>query len=797
MPHSFQTQPIEVERFYSGVISQRNKLAIPIRISGRRVIELYDAILSGGDAEISIRSTLCRRAGYIPFNSTQITGLPQKYYDFQPPSSTGQIYPIVDTTAAVFYVPPGATAPVNIFTKSAQGAQSSFFGLGNFLYIGNQFFSQKWDGSRTTNWGISLGSTVTSPTRPTAATASGWTNPTGITGTTTAAQTTVQPLSQSGLLIGNTFGFSIPAGSQIVGISVSCAPSYSGTITSNANFTAQLVVNGVPSGNIHAVNPPIAGPVFGGSSDLWGLPPLFAATVNAANFGVAFQLIVSSSSGPLTISLNNVTVTIYYNAALAPVVSGTSGTFTATQGYVYVACYGNSFDGNISNPTPVGSSTGPFSNKLNVGVPLTASPDPQVNQIRVFRTTDTGTGSVFLELPTSPYPNLTQTITDSAADNQLVVSNALTAPTFAFSPPPTGLRLMAWYGGRLWGAVGNVLYYSAGTDNFPLGNGASNWPPQNQFPLPTTITKLIPLTGGNGMLVWTLDKIHIVQGVTNPGFTVNVWANDIGARQENAVDSDGSTIYAFTSDRTFLQITSGGLNELSEFVCDTTDNFDPTKVYVCQHRSGSQDKRVFLTDGVSQIYPFNLSSQCWEPIQTPVDGGGVGAIGSIEITPGVQKLLKGPSSSQTGFSQVLQRDLNTFSDNGQQYTWSVIFGNIPITDPTQLANVDSVVLRMTNAGNLPTVSVLPNEIAPTTESPFIVLPEYVDEPPEANKPPQSYRSKKFYTSQGADLWTQMSHLQLQFQFEQSTALEEVLSWGLFPNESADENVQAAPQLQGR
>jgi hypothetical protein len=186
-------------------------------------------------------------------------------------------------------------------------------------------------------------------------------------------------------------------------------------------------------------------------------------------------------------------------------------------------------------------------------------------------------------------------------------------------------------------------------------------------------------------------------------------------------------------------------------------------------------------------------SSAWEPIQTPVDGGGVGAIGSIEIAPGIYKFLKGGIGSGQA---LLQRDQNTFTDNGVQYTWASLYGNIPVADPTQLANVDSLTLRMTNAGNLPTVQILPNEIAPTPEVPFITLPDPVDEPPENNRPPVSYRAKKYYLAKGT-AWTQMSHLQIQFLFGKSDQPEEILTWGLFPNQTADEQVQPVPQVQGR
>jgi len=359
----------------------------------------------------------------------------------------------------------------------------------------------------------------------------------------------------------------------------------------------------------------------------------------------------------------------------------------------------------------------------------------------------------------------------------------------AFTPPPAGLVNIEWYAGRLWGSVGNLLYFSAGPDNFPMGRGTSNWPPANVFELPTQIVKNVALNGGNGMLSITLDGIHIAQGIANPGFTVNKWLSDIGARQQNAVDTDGSNIYIFTSDRQFLKISSQGIEELSQNISDQTDLFDPTKVYVCQHRSGSQDSRVFLTDGSTQWLPYNLMMGAWEPARTLGDGSGMGAVSSIEISAGVYKLLKG---STTAGQIIEQRDLSTFSDNGSNYSFNVVFGNIPIADPSQLANIENLVGRFTNVGNLPAVSILPNDISGA----FVTIPRSVNEPPEASNPPTGHFAFRWYLND-APIWTQMSSLQIKFAWPADPFQEEMLSWGLFPNQSADERPGAIPQIQGR
>lgn len=705
----------------------------------------------------------------------------------------------MDTTTGVFYVPPGSAAPTSLITKT-QSKQSSFFGVGNYLYIGNPGFSNKWDGPSgaqgITKWGIAIGS-VNNAIGPNltgngvndGTSGPAWSNPNNVTSAVSYATIVLSGIQGQSQGINCTqFGFAIPSTNTISGIQITADIQLSGGIGTDA-YIAYLLRNGTRTGVYETVFPSSSPSTitFGGAGDTWGTT-WTPNDINQATWGVAIAALNQVSTS-FTFSLRHVQATIFGTGGPTVVVNAGAGSFSATQGYQYVFCFGNSNDNNISNPTPTSVSTGVFTSKLRVEISVTASTDPQVNQIRVFRTTDTGTGAVFFELPNSPFPNTTATVFDTAADTALQVTQAVVAGTVAFSPPPPGLVNIEWYAGRLWGSVGNLLYFSAGPDNTPMGRGTSNWPPGNVFELPTQIVKNAALNGGNGMLVVTLDGVHVVQGISNPGFTVNKWLSDVGARQQNAVDTDGSNIYIFTSDRQFLRISSQGIEELSQYVSDQTDSLDPTLVYVCQHRSGSQDSRVFLTDGSTKWIPYNLMMGAWEPAKTTVDGSGVGAISSIETTPGVFKLLKG----DTRASQVIQqRDQNTFSDNGTNYSWNVVFGNIPLADPTQLANVESLVLRLTNAGSLPVVSILPGDISGA----FTTLGPPKDEPPEGSAPPTGYQAKKYYLGTGK-AWTQMTHLQIQFSFGAEAAQNEILSWGLFPNESTDQQVGAIPQIQGR
>jgi hypothetical protein len=117
------------------------------------------------------------------------------------------------------------------------------------------------------------------------------------------------------------------------------------------------------------------------------------------------------------------------------------GTFTAASGgYQYAYCYENGPPGpvTLSSCSELSLTTGNFTNKGPATFDVTAAPDPQTKQIRVFRTKDGG--ATLYELPTSPYLNLTQTITDAATDGQLDPLHQ--APSLSTARP--GPRYWEW-----------------------------------------------------------------------------------------------------------------------------------------------------------------------------------------------------------------------------------------------------------------------------------------------------------------------------------------------------------------
>ena len=113
---------------------------------------------------------------------------------------------------------------------------------------------------------------------------------------------------------------------------------------------------------------------------------------------------------------------------------------TAVTGYQYKYTYYNSTLGHESNPVAMPSvTTGPFTDKT-VTVTCTCSADPQVNKIRIYRTTDGG--AVWLYVGQIDDTGTTNTFTDNFADTTLGVA----VDQFGNGVPPIFAFIALWKG---------------------------------------------------------------------------------------------------------------------------------------------------------------------------------------------------------------------------------------------------------------------------------------------------------------------------------------------------------------
>lgn len=134
-----------------------------------------------------------------------------------------------------------------------------------------------------------------------------WTNPGNVSSNASFAVVALTAGTTSQFLQATNFAFGLPAsfGGGIAGIAISARVILVG---GSGNVTAQLLKNGVPTGDIKFINIVNQSGTAGGATDVWGATWL-ATDLNNASWGVQFQAAVGIHGG--TWEINNVQATAY------------------------------------------------------------------------------------------------------------------------------------------------------------------------------------------------------------------------------------------------------------------------------------------------------------------------------------------------------------------------------------------------------------------------------------------------------------------------------------------------------
>lgn len=787
-------------RFFTGLYTNRNPLSDPgTPYLYKNYAPRYESLIDGNNVEITNRLTLARRPGTSLYNSSTFSAI-NSFYSFRQFSSTTETITVIADTATAVYDVTGPANNTSLFTKSALAGPSSFQSVGNVLYFGNGIDQEKFflnAGVPTTQlWGIAAGSGGGGVTKNAGLGTNGsgglnWTNPNNVTSAVSYATNTFTAsapahaftVQDTNPLKATTFGYAESLDNTIQGVQISFEGHTAANFTGiNCTFIAQLLKGGVPTGNPKVVTVGVGSTSFtlGGASDLWGTT-LSANDVNQTTWGVQITGEASVDGGPsgvshsLTFSVRHVVAIVYAIGGPNVNVNAAAGSMSAVNGgYVYKFAYGNSLvaPAPISSSSPASSRTGNFASKLGVDVVLVASTDPQVNQIHVYRTTDNG--SLFFEIPTSPYANSSGTITDGAPDAQLNIE--IQAPTqTSNNPPPAGLIALTYHLGRIWGAVNNTVYYSGGPDTL-TGNGNEAFPPKNFFIFPSSVTRLFPTA--NGIFVFTLSDVYFIGGTTNNPANGTVFfsvpfIHGLGLSAWPALDVQGSVLYMLSTDGQFLSLDpNSGVSEIGVPIGDKLSAFNPALAYVAVHNGGSRDKAVYAADGSTGWYRLNPtpapeSGFTWSPFATIT--GGVKCVQSVEVSPGVRALLLGPTSS----GPILQRDLTVSQDNGANYTAFATIGSLVLAQPGGLALLDFITTDALAIGSHPAISVLIDEIS----GGFTNLPNHVADPQQLPASTTVYGDRFYFAQTG--LPAVCRHMQITVSWPAEGAANELLTFTIF------------------
>jgi hypothetical protein len=485
-------------------------------------------------------------------------------------------------------------------------------------------------------------------------------------------------------------------------------------------------------------------------------------------------------------------------ASVAP--SGTLSTFNG--GWEYGVALVNTLDNTVSNMSPLSAATGNFigvngiSIPAGAGLPPLADIDPQSDYVAIFRTTDGGSVPFLIPgtnttytIPLSQY--LVSGYTDTTPDtglNNLIQGAAAGENT----PPALGAINLTYHLNRIFFSIGNTVYWTSGP-NTPVGNGVNGVSPLNYDNFPSLVKRLVPTT--SGLMVFTVSDVYLIQGngtSANPIQSGIPLMSGVGLLSYNALDVNGSIIGFFTTDNQFVVLDpSSGVDYAAFPIGDQLrlnngnpgQSWNAANVYVAWHVSG-EDQGWYICDGLNGWFrlmptPAPESGYTWSPFATIV--GGVGAVQSLEVSPGLHKLLLGP----TGTGSILTRDLSTWEDNGNVYSANAVIGSAVLAQPGQIAIVSSITTDSVKTGTPLILGVIFDEALPYYKGAFDLIKNFVDDPPNTKKS-TSFYSQRFNMSEVVGEAAACRSMQIKVIWNAENAQNELLTmtvYGAFAQES--------------
>lgn len=459
-------------------------------------------------------------------------------------------------------------------------------------------------------------------------------------------------------------------------------------------------------------------------------------------------------------------------------------------GFQYGVALVNSLDDTYSNCTTLSLPTGDFLGEQYVvippgaGLPPLNQIDPQSDYVAIFRTTDgqavpfliPGPGAVVWTVPLSVY--LQSGYHDSTPDTGLnnLISGAIAGEN---TPPPIGAKALTYHLNRLFYANGNDAEWTSGPDT-PCGNGLNGSAPLNFDGLPSLLTRIVPTAVG--ALAFTVSDVYIITGngtATNPLQAAVPLLPGIGLMSYNALDMNGGTIGLFTTDNQFVILDpSAGTDYVGFPIGDQLrlnngapgQSWNPASVYVAWHVQG-EDQAWYVCDGQFGWYrlmptPAPETGKTWCPFAQIV--GGVGALQSVEISPGTHRLLMGPPPLAIN-KPVLQRDLNVWTDNLRPYPANAVIGSLVLAQPGQIGVVDFVTIEGVRIGTPTVLGLLIDEALPYYTGPIDILKQWVSDPPNL-KVSRSLYAQRFYLSPLKEA-AAMRHCQIQIIYPETDAVQ--------------------------
>ena len=598
-------------------------------------------------------------------------------------------------------------------------------------------------------------------------------------------------------------------GAEVIGggeVQIAIASGLSGSTQplwpSQLNFVLTAV------GNASGQNATYTGTITGGGSNAFAGCDFAIAGFAGANNNGTFNCTASST---MTLTLTNPAATVETHAATAvgtlgsqvtdnTVVWYTDSVFSQNSlSYNTGLTYAYSFESrlptdyyNTNMPPgvtwepngmgpPTGSETGAITTATpaatvsgsNPGAVITVTgvgpTDPAYDTVIIWRSADGGGSSNMFFLtefaaPTSAPWSFQDYLPSTATSVFPGLNTEEPAPIAGTNnPPPAGFLPMVFNYNRIWGVVGSTVYFSGGPD-IVTGTSTFSFNIADNFPFLAPVIRLVKTS--QGLITFLSDSIELIGGgpLTTSFFSVTL-APGIGLGNYNGLDVYAGEVYFFSADGQVKTLSPAlSLASTGFPIGDKLALFDPHKVYLAVQEAGV-DNCIFVTDGSTGWYRNNprqipgLSSpeSIWSPFALIT--GGAQAVVSIEVSPGIKKLLVG---SPFGGNIILERNLNVFTDNNVEFDAYFVMGSIVLCHPGEISLLKFIECDFSGVSYKPQVSYLLNEISGAF-TPFVLNSgNPVFDPPSlygTTITPQSYSPNRYYFAANGSL-ARCRHLQI-------------------------------------
>jgi len=551
------------------------------------------------------------------------------------------------------------------------------------------------------------------------------------------------------------------------GLSGGSAPSWNSTIGgyTDDNGTSLTLTQVAVSGGIATYTGTITG---GGSNAFTGQTFLISGFTNTGN-NILIQVLTSSTT-TLTCTATSQVNETHAGAAKNGLIWLNLEAFSAnslawTKGYSYAYAYkaratNDYYSENVSGtstppippglsnalPAPFGSLTGNISSTSpaytitgsNTGAVNTisglGSTDPQVDTIVIYRSADGGGSSNMFELTEIPAPKPIGGIAQSWSFKDYLPD----APTSVYpglnelepapidgvnDPPPSTAQPVAYNFERIWAMNGQQIIFSGGPDTL-VGNPNAAFNAADEFPYLSQVIRAEKTS--QGLVVFTSNSIEIILGgpLTSSFYSVTA-APGIGLGNYNAL-----TVYA---GEIFFMDTTGSMRVLSPnlsltsfgfAIADQLSQFNPKTAYVTFHDGGTTDQAIYVGTGSTTYNSMNGYFRCnprqipggidgpspvWSPFAAPASGG-FQMLQSVEVSPGVKKLLVGSTAANASISK---RDTTVYTDSGTPFDANFQVGALLLAHRGELAALKFIEFDFAEVTTSSTVttSYLLNEIS--------------------------------------------------------------------------------------